>query len=281
MVRDRFADKRLTIQVVCQNFGRSRQAFYKAVRATERKELDKEKVLALIQARRQLLPREGVRKLYHTLGSDFAQMGLKIGRDKLFGLLKEEGLLIRARRNYVVTTQSRHRFKVYNNLIESTQPFGINQIWVSDITYLRTGQGFCYLALITDAYSRKILGYDVSDSLELDGCIRALKMALPKLGPTHRLIHHSDRGSQYCSHAYTQTLKKHGIRISMAATGNCYQNALAERVNGILKGEFYLDLKFISKEEAIRCCRDAITLYNELRPHTSIGMLTPSIKHAA
>ena len=122
MVRDRFAYKSLRIQSVCQNFGRSRQAFYKAVRATERKELDKEKVLALIQARRKLLPREGVRKLYHTLGSDFAQLGLKIGRDKLFGLLKQEGLLIRPRRNYVVTTNSRHRFKVYDNLIEGTQP---------------------------------------------------------------------------------------------------------------------------------------------------------------
>ena len=160
-------------------------------------------------------------------------------------------------------------------------PTSSNQLWVSDITYLRTREGFCYLALITDAYSRKIVGYDVSDSLELDGCMRALKSALQTASNLTGLIHHSDRGIQYSSNQYVAILKQAGCKISMAAKGNCYENALAERVNGILKNEFNLDQNFSTKSQAIKTVHQSIYIYNRFRPHWAINLKTPEVAHAA
>lgn len=198
-----------------------------------------------------------------------------MGRDLFFNYLRTTDQLVRPRKRYVVTTQSSHRFRVYNNLLEGYRLTGSHQAWVSDITYLRTYHGFCYLALITDAWSRKIVGYDVSNSMELSGCLRALKMAIKQLPASYQLIHHSDRGIQYCSNVYTDRLKTERIKISMAEKGNCYQNAMAERINGILKSEFYLDTKFTDTTQAKSSAKQAIELYNNYRPHMNLNYKTP------
>lgn len=243
--------------------------------------MNNQAVLKMIQERREILPREGGRKLYYYLLPYLAEHQIKMGRDKLFDFLRDQQMLIEPRRKYKVTTNSKHRFYTYSNLIKEEKPMGPNQVWVSDITYLRTRKGFCYLALITDAFSRKIVGYDVSNSLELVGCVRALKRSLKQLDDDHNLIHHSDRGIQYCSNVYTNLLLKNNITISMAAKGNCYENALAERVNGILKDEFYLDFYFNDLNQAKKACAQAINLYNERRFHLALHMKTPNEVHKA
>src|SRR6185295_12626258 len=203
-----------------------------------------------------------------------------IGRDRFFAGLRENDLLVKPKRMYVHTTQSNHGFWVHENLTEHMVVDRPNKLWVSDITYLRTLEGFCYLALVTDAYSRKIVGYDVSDSLELEGCRRALTNAIQTASNLDQLTHHSDRGFQYCSNQYTDLLRSNNIKISMAAKGNCYENALAERVNGILKNEFNLDHTFKTKGQAIRAVHESIYLYNKYRPHWAIKLRTPEQCHA-
>ena len=177
------------------------------------------------------------------------------------------------------TTNSLHRFRKYKNIIKDLKVNRPNQVWVSDINYIRTIKGFCYLALITDMYSRKIVGYDISNSLELKGCVRALNKALYQAKDIHGLIHHSDRGIQYCSNQYTQILKRNKIDISMTEENHCYENAMAERVNGILKDEFYLDQTFDSMQHAKRATKNAINLYNEIRLHLSLEYKTPNYVH--
>jgi len=228
---------------------------------------------------RQQLPRVGGKKLYRMIKPELQESDIKIGRDRFFNYLRSSNQLVRPRKRYVVTTQSSHRFRVYKNLLEGRMLTGIHQAWVSDITYLRTVDGFCYLSLITDAWSRKIVGFDVSNTLELVGCLKALKMALKQLPENHDLIHHSDRGIQYCSGIYTSILKGKEIKISMAEKGNCYQNAIAERVNGILKSEFYLDVKFQDINQAKSTTKQAIGLYNSLRPHWNLNFKTPEKMH--
>ena len=170
-----------------------------------------------------------------------------------------------------------HRFYKYKNIIKDVEVTRPNQVWVSDITYIRTVKGFCYLALITDMYSRKIVGYDLSDSLELNGCVRALNKAVCHANNIKGLIHHSDRGIQYCSNVYTQILKRNKIDISMTEENHCYENALAERVNGILKDEFYLDQTFTNINHAKRATKNAINLYNKIRLHLSLDFKTPNV----
>jgi transposase InsO family protein len=225
------------------------------------------------------MPRIGGKKLHYLIRRQLHQRKVKIGRDKFFAWLKQNDMLIRHKRRYVNTTQSHHRFWVYENLTANIKLHKPNQLWVSDITYLRTVEGFCYLALITDAFSRRIVGFDVSDSLELEGCLRALKKALQTATDIKELTHHSDRGIQYCSKQYTALLKKEGIQISMAAKGNCYENALAERINGILKNEFNLDMRFKTKQDAIRAVAQSIYIYNEYRPHWKLNLQTPNMCH--
>jgi transposase InsO family protein len=175
------------------------------------------------------------------------------------------------------TTNSMHRFYKYNNIIKDLEITKSNQVWVSDITYIRTINGFCYLALITDMYSRKIVGYDLSNSLELTGCVRALQKALKQAGKRSPQIHHSDRGIQYCSNIYTGLLHKKKIKISMTEENHCYENAVAERVNGILKDEFYLDQTFDSITQAKQATKNAINLYNQVRLHLSLDFKTPNM----
>lgn len=240
---------------------------------------DDRKALAIVLKRRQLLPREGGRKLYHAIKKELETNQVKIGRDKLFDLLRANNLLVERKKAYHRTTDSNHRFYKHKNLVKDVVPSGSNQVWVSDITYIRVFKGFCYLALITDAYSRKIVGYDLSDSLELTGCVRAMKMALKQLPRNHKLVHHSDRGSQYCSNEYVNMLKDNSILISMTQENHCYENAMAERVNGILKDEFYMDSCFENKSHAQKSARDAINIYNKYRLHLSLNFKTPSQIH--
>ena len=189
-------------------------------------------------------------------------------------------MLVPRKKRFVRTTQSNHRFRVHKNLIKGLEIKHPDQCWVSDITYLRLQKGYCYLALITDAFSRKIIGYDISQSLELGGCMRAVRMAC-KGRSMNETIHHSDRGIQYCSSQYTGYLNSKRIQISMGEAGNCYENAMAERVNGILKSEFNLDSVFVSLEQAEKAVTQAIKTYNTRRPHMSINMRMPNELYAA
>lgn len=260
---------------------RSRQSYYKAFHRKEKIVSDNNVLLELIRPIRQYMPRIGGKKLHFMLQNTFAEKALKIGRDRFFNWLREHDLLISPKRMYIHTTQSNHRFWIHENLTNTLTLDKPNQLWVSDITYIRTLNGFCYLALITDAYSRKIVGYDVSDSMNLEGCLRALKSATQTASDLTQLVHHSDRGFQYCSNPYTDFLREKKIRISMAAKGNCYENALAERVNGILKNEFNLDFTFKTKQQAFKAVHESIYIYNQQRPHWAINLLTPQEKHAA
>ena len=229
--------------------------------------------------RRRSLPREGVRKLKVSLDDEFTKANLKVGRDTLFNVLRKHQMLTLRKKYSSRTTNSLHRFYKYKNIIKDLEVIRPNQVWVSDITYIRTVKGFCYLALITDMHSRKIVGYDLSDSLELDGCVRALNKAIYQAKNMKQLIHHSDRGIQYCSNVYTQILKRNKIGISMTEENHCYENAMAERVNGILKDEFYLDQTFTDVAQAKRATKNAINLYNEIRLHLSLDFKTPNYVH--
>lgn len=223
----------------------------------------------------------GTRKLYHELREVIERLGGGIGRDKFFDLLRRHDLLIKRRRKYAVTTQSGHPYYKYSNQLEQASIAAPNQAWVSDITYLRTRAGFVYLSLITDAWSRKIVGWQVDKSLGVENCIQALRKALNQCKDTRGVIHHSDRGIQYCCYAYTDILREKEIKISMGATGNCYDNAIAERVNGILKQEYLLDSEFININQAIAATRQAVYLYNYKRPHWSLNLKKPAEVHDA
>lgn len=258
-----------------KQFGLHRDAYYKYQHRSNKSNATKETVLEMAKERRRDLPREGGKKMYQAFKKEFIRRNIKLGRDALYDILRENDMLVLRKRSFVKTTNSYHRFHKYNNLIKDIKIYRPNQVWVSDITYIRLTKGHCYLALITDAYSRKIVGYDISDSLELAGCIRALKMALKHARNKRKLIHHSDRGLQYCSNQYIQLLQKNNVHISMTEENHCYENAIAERVNGILKDEFYLDQNFQNVAMARKASENAIKLYNNKRLHLSLGYKTP------
>lgn len=229
---------------------------------------------------RATLPRIGTRKLLHLLTPRLAEHNLQVGRDYLFELLATHKLLVRSRKRKAVTTDSRHWMRKYSNLTTELSITRPEQLWVSDITYIRLPNGFAYLSLITDAYSRKIMGYQLSRSLSADGCVTALHRALAARSyPAHSLIHHSDRGAQYCSKDYVDLLVKHKLAISMTENGDPYENALAERVNGILKAEFNLYSSAVGYEQTCLLVEQSIRAYNELRPHASCDYLTPHQAH--
>jgi len=266
---------------VCGCFGVSRQAYYKGQKASVTGYFTKQVIIDAVRKIRYKQPRIGVRKLHRMLAPKFQEMGIKMGRDGLFELLRNEKLLVIKRRNFTRTTQSYHRFRTYHNLIRDLNITRPNQVFVSDITYIDTLEGFCYLALITDVYSRKIVGYQLSQSLSIEFCIKALKQALKGVSRPDKLIHHSDRGIQYCSHAYVKMLKKHQVKISMTEKSHVYENAIAERVNGILKNEFLLGERLSSFTIAKKMVKESIKIYNEQRPHMSLNYATPELKYAA
>lgn len=267
---------------LCRLFGFTRHAYYKKGWSEEKLVMSNAIIIKRVKEIRADLPRIGTRKLQFMLTDTLTEHNIIIGRDSLFDLLAHYGMLVRKRkRRKVFTTDSNHPFRKYPNLIRELEPVCPGALWVSDITYIPLTNGFCYLSLITDAYSRKIVGWRLHPTLEKEGPLLALEVALNgdnEVRP-YKLIHHSDRGLQYCCHDYTRLLQSRKILISMTEMGDPYENAIAERVNGILKSEFKLNLSFRSFEEAMHFVKKAIWAYNELRPHSSCNYLTPAQAH--
>lgn len=276
--------KKVSKEALSKYFGVCRQTYYNTLKASDRMEykMIRDKIVVeLVQDIRRDMPRLGAKKLYSLLKADCQQLG-SIGRDKFISILRNNDLLVPPKKNYTKTTDSYHRFHKWSNQIKDITPSRPNEIWVSDITYLRTEEGFVYLFLVTDLYSRKIVGWSLSRSLSIEGAILALKMALRSRGKSLlSLTHHSDRGIQYCSKAYVEILEKAQVVISMTRENHCYENAVAERVNGILKNEFYLDCTFKSYAHALNTTKCAIQAYNDKRPHWSLSMQTPSLVYSS
>ena len=224
------------------------------------------------------MPKIGTRKLYYLLEEELKS--LKIGRDKLFKTLKTNQLLIKPKKKYHITTNSHHRFRKHKNQIKNIAFTRPEKVWVSDITYIGNRKNPSYLALITDAYSKKISGYNVSDSLNVKGSLAALEMALKnRIYRNEPIIHHSDRGLQYCSNEYQQVLENNKIQPSMTEEYDPYENGIAERVNGILKQEFDIDKFDANLKIKTKLVQNAIKIYNAFRPHLSNSMLTPKQMH--
>jgi len=271
-----------SINKICGLFGKTRQAWYVQQWSAEDDTLRDTVVLKRVKEIREQMPRIGTRKLYHMLTETLQQHKIKIGRDKLFDLLEEYGMLVRRRkRRRVSTTDSNHPFRKYPNLVRELEVVRPNQLWVSDITYIRLLDEFCYLSLVTDAYSRRIVGYCLYPTLQKEGPVAALKMALNGLpvAAAESLIHHSDRGRQYCCDAHISLLMERKITISMTEKGDPYENALAERMNRTMKEEFLLDKGFDSFELASLAVNNAVNIYNSQRPHDSCNYMTPDEAH--
>ena len=271
--------KGLGLKTSCRLLGYTRQAYYKQRRRVEHRAIGVELILQEVVRIRMSQNRVGVRKLHHMMGPFTREHGVEMGRDALCDLLREHSMLIRRRRRRGPrTTFSCFWKQCYPNLAKDFTPVASNQLWVSDITYIRIREGFGYLSLITDAYSRKIVGYHLRGDLTAKGPAAALRMALRSNPDREGLIHHSDRGLQYYSSQYMKLIGRN-IRISMTEHSDPLENAIAERVNGILKQEL-LAKNFSSLSEATRQVEQAVSIYNHLRPHLSIDMLTPAEAHA-
>jgi len=271
---------KLGIKSLCRLFGRTRHAYYDHQWRVQDQGLKDEIVLQHVLNIRKKQNKIGTLKLHFMLQKPLEQHGMKIGRDYLFELMREHGLHIRSRKRKAVTTNSRHWMHKYNNLIKGLIINRPEQVWVSDITYIQLRKQWGYLSLITDAYSKKIMGWALRKDLSAQGCIDALDMAIAdRKYPQTKLIHHSDRGSQYCSKGYVDLLTDGNIAISMTENGDPYENAIAERVNGILKAEFDLYGAQTGLRETTRKIRDNIQTYNQIRPHASCDYLTPEQAH--
>lgn len=224
------------------------------------------------------MPRIGTRKLYYLLKKDFDELQIKIGRDALFNYLRKENMLVKPRKNYTKTTNSKHWLSKHPNLLKRTSPNRPEHIFVSDITYIKSRERTHYLSLVTDAYSRKIVGYKLSDDMSAENVVKAFRMAIKHRQTNKELIHHSDRGLQYCASVYQKALQKHHVKPSMTDGYDCYQNALAERINGILKQEFLI-YKCNNGKELKQLIKESIDTYNNKRPHLSLNMKTPNFIH--
>ncbi len=270
----------ISVSELCDRVDMSRQNYYAARRLRQRRQVDEALILELVRRERQMQPRLGGRKLKHLLQTDLAEAGVEVGRDRFFELLAEHDLLVAPKAGAPHTTNSRHSLPVFHNLLAGRMLQMANEAWVSDLTYIRTDEGFLYAALITDAYSRKIVGSHIGDSLEAEGCLRALDQALGELPAGKQPLHHSDRGCQYCCHEYVERLQARGLAISMTEVMHCYENALAERVNGILKQEYEMDRTFRTKAQAKMAFEQAVWLYNHRRPHLRLNYRFPADVHA-
>jgi transposase InsO family protein len=258
------------------------QNYYARRTAWCRQAVDLQLMLELVRAERQQQPRLGVRKLYYLIAAELRAAGVKLGRDRLFAELGQAGLLVERKPSAGPrTTRFDAHLPVFKNLIQGCQLTGRNQVWVADITYIRTQEAFMYLGLITDKWSRKIVGFHLGETLAADGALRALAMAVSGLKRNEKPIHHSDRGCQYASHAYVKRVEQAGLKMSMTEQNHTAENALAERVNGILKQEYWLDANFATKPAARRATAQGVQLYNERRPHTALGFKTPEQVHGA
>jgi len=257
----------------------SRQNFYKARKVHQRKQVDERLVKVMVSVERGLQPRLGGMKLHFMLRDRLRIEGVQLGRDRFFDVLRNQGLLLDPLPKAPCTTNSAHNLPVFTNLIKDMEPSGPNQVWVSDITYIRTREDFAYLSLVTDKYSRKVVGYYLAKMLTAQDTLHALDMALKGLPKGAKPIHHSDRGSQYCSHEYVKRLTDNGLKISMTEQDHCAENAMAERVNGILKQEYFLKNEFRSVAQAQTAVDEAVSLYNTRRPHRSLKLQTPEQVH--
>ena len=258
----------------------TRQNYYARRKLRRRRLVDGELVARLVKQERCLQPRLGARKMRVLLREPLAQAGVQLGRDRFFEVLREQDLLLARRRSERPrTTHSYHRLPVFRNLVKGRQAQGANEIWVGDLTYLRSEEGFMFLSLLTDKVSRHVVGYHCGDSLESMGCQEALKMALQQLKAGQQPIHHSDRGSQYCCHEYVELASSRGLTMSMTEEDHCAENALAERMNGILKSEYGLDREFKTKAQLTQAVDQAIRLYGTRRPHTALGDRFPAQVH--
>jgi putative transposase len=263
----------------CWLLGITRQAFYQHFWNEQDISTEQNLVLEEVKRIRAEHPVIGTRKLQVLLQPFLLQHQIKMGRDALFDLLSENKLLVRKRRRSIKTTQSHHWLKKYFNLIKEWHPSEPMQLWVADITYVPMKTGFLYLSLITDAYSHLIVGYHIAETLEAVHTTKALEMALENENATEGLIHHSDRGIQYCSQEYVKLLKGRGIKISMSENGDPLENPLAERVNGIIKNEYLKHYSMHNHNEALQLVQETIKKYNNKRPHQSIRMLPPDLVH--
>ncbi len=266
----------------CRLLGVTRQSYYQHFWQLEQLVFEDELVISEVLKIRKNHRHMGCRKLYELLQPFLLEHQIKMGRDRLFDVLSANYLLVRRRKKQTITTNSFHRFMKYPNLIKNFIPSSPNQLWVSDITYWRIKNGFLYISFITDAYSKKIVGYHLGDSLQTSETIQALEMAISTISNENselELIHHSDRGTQYCSNEYVQLLEINTIGISMTENGDPLENAIAERVNGIIKEEYLNDYQIDNLDEAKGLLDAVIQLYNNERPHMSIGNLTPNQVH--
>ena len=270
--------RKVSLSRCCRLFGISRQGIYQSEKRALEKSIKLELLRTYIEQIRRIMPMLGTRKVHYMLKEELVRINVKIGRDALFAYMKKEGLLIKKKRKYIQTTNSKHWLRKHPKLLDDREIKRIEEVFVSDITYIKSNEGVHYLSLVTDAFSRKIMGYHLSNDMYAASVVKALQMAVKNKVTEFDTIHHSDRGLQYCSALYQQELKRNKITPSMTDGYDCYQNALAERMNGILKQEFLLehcrsfdDLKIATAE--------SIKIYNDLRPHLSLNMATPNSKH--
>ena len=265
----------MSVKALCQSAGMSRQNFYKSRRKRERESVAGDVICELVLKERKLQPRLGGRKLRKVLESQLISLDIEIGRDRFFKELANKGLLVEPLPKAPITTMSAHSLPTFPNLIKDLEVTAPNQVWVSDITYIRLKDRFVYLALITDVYSRKIVGYHLAETLKAADALKALQRAIKTAPDGCRPIHHSDRGCQYCSHEYVNCLQKHKLRISMTEVNHCAENALAERMNGILKQEYGLRNEYKTLRDAQQSVDQSIMLYNTRRPHWSLDLEVP------
>nr|WP_157499290.1 IS3 family transposase [Flavobacterium beibuense] len=268
----------ISLSKSCRLFGISRQALYQEQRRIFFRETELLQVKAMVMALRLEMPCIGTRKLYYLLSQELSQCDIKIGRDALFSYLRREGLLVKPKKSYTKTTFSKHWLHKHENLLKDYKIERSEQVYVSDITYIKSYERTHYLSLVTDAYSRKIVGYQLSNDMNAENVVKALKMAVKNRKSTLPLIHHSDRGLQYCSRIYQEVLNKNNIKPSMTDGYDCYQNALAERINGILKNEFLI-YKCKNGKTLEKLIDVSINTYNNKRPHLSLSMKTPNFIH--
>ena len=264
-------------------FGKTRQAYYKLLNHEVETFTQETIVLEMVKKERKKAKtkRWGGRKIYSIIKEDLEKQNIKMGRDKLFDLLRSEGMLVKPRKRHFFTTQSHHWLHKYEYLIDGMELTAPNQLWVSDITYVESQDEVLYLYLITDAYSKMIIGWYISTNLKADSAVKALKMALrnnPDIS-AGQLIHHSDRGVQYCSYQYVEILNKYNIKISMTHGGSPHQNSIAERVNGIIKDEWLYDMELKNRDQAEKKIKDIIKVYNTKRPHQSLNYDIPAQVH--
>ena len=271
----------ISLERFCRLLGVTRQALYQHGWRTEELNIEAELIIQRVLDIRKRHPIIGTRKLYLMLQPFLSEHQIRIGRDKLFDLLAAYKLLVRRKHRKISTTQSYHRFHKYPNLIREMEVTGTNQLWVSDITYYKLADKFVYLSFVTDAYSRKIIGYHAAETLEAVHSLKALQMAISGLGSSkqYTIIHHSDRGIQYCSEEYINLLRENHIQISMTETGDPLENPIAERINGIIKDEYLKQYYFNTMKELESKLCQIVPLYNNERLHSSCSMFTPAKVH--